>query len=356
MKQFIICLLLLLHVFVEAQSQQNKLDSLHLALKNAANDTIRMEVYHQLGHNYFKDSSVFNFVQAISIAKKLNLRLYEANLLNDRAYRMTWDNYPQALDLYLQALKIAEDPVSEKNVWDLPPGSTAHNERLNTLGSIHFNLSFLYGNTDNTEKQISSLMLAKQHAESVQDSGLNMLTNLNLGNVYFDKLKKSDSALYFEQRALTFVSKSAGGDNEGWVFSAIGEIYKEKKDFDLARDAFQHGLKLMQEYNNLSGIGGICLSLSNFYKTINKPDSGLLYATKALETFKILQGRSGIANAYSSLSSAFDGLKKTDSAFAYLKLATALHDSLNNVEKKNRYAYQQSISPNFSLCLNSFIF
>ena len=39
MKQLITVLLLALSVFVVAQPQQNKLDSIHRALKNAANDT-----------------------------------------------------------------------------------------------------------------------------------------------------------------------------------------------------------------------------------------------------------------------------------------------------------------------------
>ena len=345
MKQFIIFMLLLLPAFTEAQPQKDKLDSLNLALKNAADDTIRMEVSKQLGFYYNSknnDSAYFYLEQSAFIAKKLKLKLDEAVALQSESGMFYGGNYPKALELLLRTLKINEDPESERNVWNLPARLTPHKYRLNSLGWTYNNLAQLYGNTGNTEKQIPSLLLAIKLAESVKDSQLNMISNMNLGIVYFEKLKKLDSALYFEQTALSLFSKSAGRNDVGWVFNAIGNIYKEKGNFDLSKDAFNTGLRLMQENNNLGGVGVICLALSSFYKTVNKPDSSLFYANKALETYKKFKDVAGISRAYSALSSAYDEQKRTDSAFAYLKLATVLHDSLNSVERKNLLAYQNA--------------
>ena len=338
-------LLLFVCAFAKAQSQQKKLDSLHLALQHAANDTIYMDVLSQIGFYYNhtnNDSSNFYLAQSASIAKKLNLKLFEASVTSAMAYLLAWSNYPKALELSLQALKLANDPLSEKNIWNLTPGRTPHMERLNVLGWIYFNIAQLYGNTDNSEQQISSLLQAKNIADSLQDSALNMLANLNLGNVYFDKLKKPDSSLYFELKALSLFSNSPNSDKSdiGWVYGAIGTVYLEKKDFNSSVKAFQKGLQWMQEQNNLAGIGGLCLALSNFYKTINKPDSSLLYAYKTLEINNTFKDKLGIADAYSALSAAYNEQKRTDSAFAYLTLASALHDSLNNVERKNLLTYQ----------------
>ncbi len=84
-------------------------------------------------------------------------------------------------------------------------------------------------------------------AQSFGDSALSMLANLNLGNVYLNKLKKPDSALYFEQKALKLYSNlHNSADDLGWVFGAIGTIYIEKKNFDSSRFALQKGLQLMQ--------------------------------------------------------------------------------------------------------------
>ena len=343
MKQFIIFLLFFLPVFIKAQPQQDKLANLHLALKNAANDTTRMDAYGQLGLYYNTvngDSSLFYLAQSLSIAQKLKLKLYEAWLLQNQGYMLAWSNYPQSLELLLQALKIAEDPASEKNTWNLADGVTPQIARLNVLGYIHLIMGHLYGNTGNKDKQISSYLQAKNLAESVRDTVLNKYANMHLGNVYYS-LDKLDSALYFEQKAVSLFSKlPEAGLNDGWVFSAIGQIDQAKGNFDLSRHAFQNGLELMQKQNISNGVVAICILLSSFYKTINKPDSSLLYANKALEIYKLLGDGGGIADAYSSLSSAYDEQKRTDSAFAYLKLAIPLHDSLNNARRKNLLAYQ----------------
>ncbi len=115
MKIFIkIPLLLLLPFFVSAQSDQKQLDSLQVALKNAANDTIRMDVYYQLGLFYNeinRDSSLFYLDQSIPIAQKLKLKLNEAQALDNKGYMlMHLGNYPRSLETFLQALKIERRP------------------------------------------------------------------------------------------------------------------------------------------------------------------------------------------------------------------------------------------------------
>ena len=127
MKKFILFLLLFWSVIFETQSQQNTSDSLHLSLQNATNDTIRMDIFRQLGWYYYTinyDSARFYWQQSLSIAQKLKLKLYEAGILSSQAYDLSWSNYPKALELSLQALKIAEDPASEKNTWNCRAYST----------------------------------------------------------------------------------------------------------------------------------------------------------------------------------------------------------------------------------------
>ena len=80
-RQLIIALLLLL--FFSARTQILQLDSLLLQLKNAPNDTVRVGLYSLLG-NYYDDvnvdSSVYYNETGITIARKLQLKLNEAEL------------------------------------------------------------------------------------------------------------------------------------------------------------------------------------------------------------------------------------------------------------------------------------
>jgi hypothetical protein len=78
---------LLFPVFVWAQPQQTYLDSLQLALKNAANDTVRMDAYRRIERYYTeinRDSSLLYNAKSLSIAQKLGLKITEARILTDR--------------------------------------------------------------------------------------------------------------------------------------------------------------------------------------------------------------------------------------------------------------------------------
>ena len=96
MKSFIkISLLLLLHAAAPAQQgsvyelqQRKQLDSLQIAVKNAANDTIRMDLYQKLATfygevNVKRDSSLYFSEQQLVISQKLKLKLWEAGALDN---------------------------------------------------------------------------------------------------------------------------------------------------------------------------------------------------------------------------------------------------------------------------------
>ena len=210
MKQSIVFLLLLLPVFVEAQLQQDRLNSLHQALKNAANDSIRMDAYYKLAQYYNeinRDSTLYYLAKGIPISQKLELKLYEAHMLENQGYILgRLGNYPKALESFLQALKIAEDPASEKYAWNLPNGTTPRNERLNRLGVLYLTMGHLYGSTNNPNKQISNYHKSIVLADSVQNSDLLVLANMNLGRVYLQQ-NQLDSALLFQQTALAHCSE-----------------------------------------------------------------------------------------------------------------------------------------------------
>jgi two-component system, NtrC family, sensor kinase len=76
------------------------------------------------------------------------------------------------------------------------------------------------------------------------------------------------------------------------------------------------------------------------YLTLNTLDSSLYYSRKALATSKITKGYWQMANAYQLISDVYSNQEKADSAYIYLKLAMAIRDSLNNVQRENLLAYQ----------------
>ena len=344
-KIFNIILLLWLPVLVWAQSQQDELDRRYLALKNAANDTIRLDISFNLALFYNEinfDSALFYLGQSLPIAQKLNLKLIEAHILENRGFILTrMGNYSEALESYLLALKIAEDPSSEKITWGLQSGRTPRTERLSTLGYTYYTMGHLYGTTGNTDKQISNYRLTVNLANSIQDTSLYIGASNSLVNVYLN-LHKIDSALLIQQRVIDLTKERGIGRSkyDGLYFINLGTIYLEKGDFNLAKDAFQVAIHASKLQNNLSSLGRAHSSLSRLYQSLKMSDSSLFYAKKALDIFKNAGLTEGIKFTYQLLSDIYNDLKNKDSAFAYLKLYTALNDSLNEIVKDNLMAYQ----------------
>jgi len=352
MKLFVkIGFLLFFPALLMAQSQPSQLASLQLQLRNAPSDTVRMNTYDQLGWYYAeidRDSALSYFEKALPISRKLKLKLHEADALNGMGYTLEQlGNYPRSLESYLAAQKIARDIASEKdawnitnNTWNTSKSPDPKDARRGLLSWILVGVGGLYGRTGNAKTEISYAFEARSLAASVRDTTLLEVTNAALGNAYFG-INKLDSALFFLQEALSLYNRSnVFRKYEGDVLMSIGKIYQKKGDFGLSKDVFIKSAKINEAQGNLSGLGESYLSLANLYQAAKNPDTSMLYARKALGTFKKVGLPSGISDAYSLVSAIYAKQNKPDSAFAYLKLAAVIKDSLANSERANLLAFK----------------
>ncbi|CAN5439625.1 hypothetical protein BH10BAC2_BH10BAC2_39140 [soil metagenome] len=334
---------MLLPFFIEAQQKQ--LENLHRVLKNAANDTLRMDAYHKLGVFYDDvnlDSSVYYGEKGISVARKLKLKLNEAEMLMITSFPLAqMGNYPQAFKMLMKALEITEDPSSENNTWHLLKGQTPQSYRAGLLGYTHLGLGNLYVYTGNYEKQITEFFKAKKNAESIKDSLLLAFIYADAGDAYFN-LNKLDSALSFEKLALKCYSAIPFKDRkyEGGIYSSIGGIYQQLGNIELARKNYERAVEVSEKQNNPAHTGQAYLQLASLCQLFKKPDSGLLYAKKAFVAFTNIGKEKSKVLAYRMISDFYGDKKITDSSLAYLRLATLLNDSLDRIEKKKLQEFQ----------------
>ncbi|MGC4035208.1 MAG: tetratricopeptide repeat-containing sensor histidine kinase [Chitinophagaceae bacterium] len=341
-------LFLFFPVFLKAQS---RLDSFHLLLSNASSDTVRMNLYDQLGWYYAeinRDSALYYFEQELPVARKLNMQLYEADALNGKGSMLReLRNYPESLKAFLEAQRIVRDPAIEKYAWNLTGNAwnTSKNPdpkiaRLNLLGWILNDVGNLYGTTGNTVTEISNLSEARNLAAFVGDTTLLEVTNSTLGWAYF-YLNKLDSALHFQQNALSLYERSdVFKKYEGDVLISIGRIYQKKGQTDSSRETFLQSIASCTGQHNISGLAAGYFWLADLYHDVKKNDSSLHYVRKALETFRDLRSPSGISDSYRLLATVYGEQNKPDSAFAFLKMAFALKDSINNADRTNLLAFK----------------
>ena len=345
MKKYLkILLFLFLPAFGKAQARK-QMDSAYLMLKHTANDTVRMGAYSNLAGLYDDinaDSGLFYCNKGIAVAEKLDLQMNKAEMMALMGvHLMKTGNYPEALRVITQGLKIAEDPSNEKKTGNLQNGQAPQIYRRKVVGLLYSFLEYLYLFVGNYEKQIA---IAHQAIPLLELAG----DTVNLAGVYPDigdgylKLNKLDSALFYQKKSLYYYSKLPLNARkfEGSTYTSIGTIYEKMGNTDLARENYQKAIEVSEQRDNPRHSGNACLQLASLYQSLNKADSSFFYARKALEAFTLGGYKKELAIAYRLISDYYHDQKNTDSSFAYLRSATLLKDSLDKIEKTRLQEFQ----------------
>ncbi len=322
-----------------------QMDSAYVMLQHAANDTVRMGAYTMLASLYDDvnvDSGIYYCNQGIAIAEKLDLQLNKAEMLALMGiHLMKTGNYPEALRVISQGLKVAEDPSNEKKTGTLKDGQAPQMYRRKVVALLYGFLEYLYLLVGNYEKEIA---IAHQAIPLLELAG----DTVNLAGVYPDmgdsylKLNKFDSALFCQQKSLYYYSKlpSNARKFEGSTYTSIGTIYEKMGNLDLAGENYLKAVEVSELRDNPRHTGNACLQLASLYQSLNKADSSFLYAKKALEAFTLGGYKKELAIAYRIISDYYNDQKNTDSSFAYLRSATLLKDSLDKIEKTRIQEFQ----------------
>src|SRR6185312_13600033 len=318
-------------------AQQSRIDSLKKDLKNARTDSARYFTTLHIGRvteesNW--DTCVYYYDLALKIAHKSSQSLAEASALVGKGYSlMALRKYPESLQCIQQALDLAEDPGNEKTTWCTNyefKKLTPHKNQLAVLSDIHYHLSQLMGATNNVDKALIQFNITKQLAVETGNPELLGMVNLDLGNIYLDR-HRLDSALVFELNAERIFTQNEDRDYSdrkyhGAVFAALGDIYLEKGNKNLAVKYFHKGVNTGIEQKNMTGVSYCYNDLTRFYLAEKQKDSSLYYAKKNLEILHSMRSKN-LGNAYEYLYRTYELARKTDSAYKYQGLALATKDS-----------------------------
>ena len=330
--------------FVENWSD-TQIDSLRMILQSTTNDTMRMRLSRSMQWHYSelnRDSSLYFSLQQLTLARKLKLKLWEADALDGSGWVLAQlKNYPLSLQHFMDGIAILQNKDCEKNIWHISLFAKDKNPetaRLTSLGWIYNDLSNLYKATGNYKKTLSSLFTGLTIGKNIRNYTIQAITLSNISEAYL-QIGKTDSAFIYAQEALNNMAKSGYNTYNGDALNVIGNVYLKKKNYAEAKQYFEKSLTTYK-LNNKIGIPNTFLALADLYKAMGKIDSSIYYTQKALADYKEVNIPGSVNTAYASLYDLYKLTGNTDSAFYYLQLYKTLNDSLAIADKQKIDEYQ----------------
>ena len=350
MRLFIkISLLLLLPACTMAQKDPTwgyvtaqQADSLKHSVVTEANDTIKMAAYRSLGFYYqdfIADSGLFYHELQLTLAKKLNMKLWQADAYSQAGYCNTLlGNFMKAYEYHSEAMKLAGDEKNESDnwrPWTFSNATNGHDARISILAMNYQMMGNLWGQLGEQEKQRSSYMEAVKLGESINNGKIEFVGYSSMSNIL-----PPDSAVIFGNKGLQFAA-ATGFRRTGSAFGNLATAYYKKGMLDSAFVFAYKAIAANMANNELRLLVNSYWGVSFLYGKLNNKDSSMFYAKKALVAARITGLPQSLLRAYQSLSNAAQLNNNTDSAYKYEHLAYLLNDSLRNARIRLLTDYQK---------------
>jgi len=256
-------------------------DSLIKATEVRKDDTIKLKnlciIWDIFEHAGKMDTSLYYIKQAYSLAIKLNRQEQVANAflcMGSTYYDL--GAYPQALDSYMQALKVAQQTQNKYYI---------------------------------------------------------AAATCNLGLVYFAE-NEFDKALDYYSEALKMDQARHDSANITAAATDVGTVYYQRKNYTEALKYFKMCLVIDNRRHFVNGIAPDLDNIGSIYLEVHKYDSALIYFQKSIKVSESTNDVLGIINGKLNLGEVYLRTKKYDEAAKLLTRAYALSDTIHSLDDK----------------------
>lgn len=336
MKSILNILLLLIFPFLVSAQIQNYEDSLLSELQHATNDTIRMSLNRQIGF-YHQDSDADKALAyheaQLALAKKLNLKLWEADAYQQIAYCYSSRfRLPLAYENYQLALEIAEDPSSAENGWgysNFSYSKSPDEARQSIVGMIHFELGTFYTNTRDYKEVLRHLEKAVEIGEHLKNQKILSLANRDIATYYYNN-NSFDTGMIYTREAWKHFQNSPYQKNLGSIYDQMGQYFVQKQMYDSAKFSFYKGIDVSTDPASMRLLSRLKGHLGEMYLETGRLDSALTYISEAKMLSDSINDPLGSSHNLTRLSAIYKAKKEYATAFDYLEQGKNLSDSLAN--------------------------
>ncbi len=312
-----------------SSAQKSKADSLRRMLNMEKTDTSRVRLMWQLAGAmgvYDPDTAQYLSQQALYLARSMNYLEGESRSLGVLANTLTKiGNYPRALDLNLQKLKLEEKREKPRN-----------------LASVLMNIGVVYVSQEEYTQALDYYRQADSviRVRNVED--MKYYINLNIGDVY-NRLDRSDSAFRYFNTSLYLARELEDGDLIGTSMTGLGHSYLKLGNYNASRENYNEAIRLLLAANDDEILCEAMLGLAELYEKTGRLDSAAYYATASMRIAKSAGFLSKELEAAEFLTTHYQEERSIDSAFMYVNYVRGLNDS---VYSKSRIRESQVISSN----------
>ena len=307
MKPISLLLVLLLLWALQSQAQRGEIDSLLQVLKGHKQDTNRVKTSNMLAYRFFitkPDTAIKLSQEAFLLSRRINYPKGEGMSLNYIGWgHWALGNFPKALELFLQSLKI-------------------HEKQNDTVQMAQSNnaIAAVYEEQGNLQQALHYYLKSKSLA-------FNPAYHANSGRIY-RKLKHFDSARVYINQALEWVYQRKNPRNLGWFLSEMGDLYGDAGEYPLALTYFRTSNVQSTLADDFLGLSRHYIGMAKVFEKTGELDSSFYYTKKALEFAQQNNMTKRSLDASSYLATLFQKQYNADSALHYMVLAKVMNDSL----------------------------
>lgn len=316
----LLLLLLLFNTGDYIHAQDIEADSLKKVLDTIGENHQRVLVLEGLSFAYrsaYPDTALQYALEGLQLAKKINDPIGEAYCTNalGNVYFSVAD-YPNALEMYLQSLKMKEGLKDQQHA----------------IGVSYFNIANVYTEQEDYRHALFYLFKTKLADENVKDSGGILFDLYSLSSIYL-RMKKTDSALYYSEKAYQLALHLHDENLIGAIVNNYGEIYFTLNNYALAEEKYRLSINYVKAINDNEVLATDYYGLAKVFEKRGSFDSSIFYARKALSVARDAPFLKQVLEVSTFLTGIYKSTKQFDSAFHYQELSIATKDSIFNVEK-----------------------
>lgn len=311
---------------------QTALQLNYIKLKNPANDTAKVNALNYLGKyhvNVDQDSARFYVGQAQILSEKLHYkRGLGMSYLTQGILESDLGNFPEALDLILNAITIAED-IKDYQLL---------------AGSI-LNLGNFYIKTGDIDMALATykegLVISRLHDLDYTEASL--LTSYGMGL----KMKgDNDSAIiYYEKVLQIHYTQLHDSVIIAAIYNNMASAHFSKGDIQTASNYLLESYKINKSMGNQRYM---LMNLSNLGELNGMPggdfNQAVLYFEEAIEMAKKMRAKEALESIYNGMSMVYFNKGKYKEAYEFLTTSLAYKDSIYGEGKQ---AQMMEISAEF---------